>query len=140
MARVFCCRGLKLNSTMANNSESSNRPLPSPSWSEWLLWLARGRHRFFVRGNSMSPLLNDGDVVFVDPRAYATALPQVGDVVVARHPYQRDLQIIKRVADVTDDQRVFLESDNPSEGTDSHTFGTIPYDRLLGRVTARIAA
>lgn len=86
----------------------------------------------------MSPLLSDGDVVFVDTRAYTTALPQVGELVVALHPYQRDLQIIKRVADVTDDRRVFLQSDNPSEGTDSRSFGAIPYDRLLGRVTARI--
>ena len=124
---------------MANRSEFSNLPLPGPSWSEWILWLARARHRFFVRGNSMSPLLSDGDVVFVDTRAYATALPQVGEVVVAFHPYQRDLQIIKRVADVTDDRRVFLQSDNPSEGTDSHSFGAVPYDRLMGRVTARIS-
>ncbi len=88
----------------------------------------------------MSPQLRNGDVVFVDAKAYTKILPQVGDVVVALHPYQRDLQIIKRVADVADDRRVFLQSDNPSEGTDSHSFGVIPYDRLLGRVTARIPA
>ncbi len=86
----------------------------------------------------MAPLLLDSDVVFVDIGAYSSTPPQIGDVVVALHPYQRDLQLIKRVTDVTDDGRVFLQSDNPSEGTDSRSFGTISCQRILGRVTARI--
>ena len=85
----------------------------------------------------MAPLLLDSDVVFVDTGAYSSSPPQIDDVVVALHPYQRDLQLIKRVANVADD-RVFLRSDNPSEGTDSRAFGTIPCQRILGRVTARI--
>ena len=86
----------------------------------------------------MAPLLLDSDVVFVNIGAYSSTPPQIGDVVVALHPYQRDLQLIKRVTDVTDDGRVFLQSDNPSEGTDSRSFGTISCQRILGRVTARI--
>jgi nickel-type superoxide dismutase maturation protease len=123
---------------MAESSESAKSPLLSPSLPEWLLWFARRRRRFVVSGNSMAPLLLDSDIVFVDIRAYSTHPPQANDVVIALHPFQRDLQIVKRVAHVTDDQRAFLRSDNPTEGTDSRSFGAIPYDRILGRVTARI--
>ena len=123
---------------MTENSNVENSPLPAPALSEWLRWLVRRRRRFVVRGNSMAPLLVDGDVVLVDDRAYASRSPQIGDVVVARHPYQRDLQIIKRVADLPGEKQAFLQSDNPTEGTDSRSFGAIPYDRIVGQVTARI--
>ena len=87
----------------------------------------------------MSPLLQPGDEVLVDPRAYRRTLPQPGDIVVAQHPYTLNLRIVKRVISVTDDGRCQLEGDNGSESSDSRSFGTVPAVAILGRVTCRFA-
>lgn len=85
----------------------------------------------------MSPLLQPGDEVFVDPRAYRHTLPHPGDIVVAQHPYTLNLKIVKRVIAVTKDGYCQLEGDNTSESSDSRSFGTVPTASLLGRVTSR---
>ena len=50
-----------------------------------------------VRGHSMYPTLRDGERVVVDTTACREAPPAVGDVVLARHPFMRDMWMIKRV-------------------------------------------
>lgn len=85
----------------------------------------------------MQPTLLPGDLVLVDPRAYVALMPRVGEIVLARHPYQTDLSIIKRVAVITPERRLVLHSDNPHAGSDSRQFGTISQQRLIGRVTCR---
>ena len=85
----------------------------------------------------MQPTLLPGDMVLVDPRAFRMSGPLVGDIVLARHPYERDVSIIKRVADITLEGRLVLHSDNPRVGSDSRQFGTISQERLIGRVTCR---
>lgn len=85
----------------------------------------------------MLPLLKPGDEVLIDPNAYRWAVPQPGDVVVARHPYQRDVRLIKRVTTVQADGSCQLEGDNPAASTDSRTFGQVPYQHILGRVVCR---
>jgi nickel-type superoxide dismutase maturation protease len=84
----------------------------------------------------MAPHLHPGDEVLVDPHAYRQKAPRPGDVVLAQHPYRRDLKLVKRVEDVLDVGRYRLRGDNPSESTDSRTFGTIPRSHILGRVTS----
>jgi nickel-type superoxide dismutase maturation protease len=113
-------------------------PLPAPGFQEWILWILRRRIHLRVTGGSMLPTLAAGDLVLVDSRAYRDELPAPGEVVVARHPYQRDLRLIKRVATITEEGRVFLQSDNPREGSDSRHFGALSPQRLVGRVTARV--
>jgi nickel-type superoxide dismutase maturation protease len=102
-----------------------------------LFWLLRLRRRFRVSGASMLPLLRPGDEVLVNARAYRRRPPQLGDIVVARHPYQDGMHIIKRVTALQGDDQYLLEGDNPSESTDSRSFGAIPGDLILGRVTCR---
>ena len=85
----------------------------------------------------MQPTLPDGAIVLVDPRAYRAGPPQVGDIVVAWHPYRTDLRIVKRVTAVTADGRLHLRGDNPGASTDSDSFGPVRCDRVAGRVTAR---
>ncbi len=87
----------------------------------------------------MSPLLQPGDEVLVDPQAYRRTLPHPGDIVVAHHPFTPNLKIIKRVIAVADDGRCQLEGDNPSESSDSRSFGMVPSASILGRVTSRFA-
>lgn len=85
----------------------------------------------------MAPLLEPGDEILIDPRAYRRRRPRPGDIVVARHPYRTDVRLIKRVAAVSEDGTCTLTGDNPTESTDSRTFGAIPHTYILGRVTCR---
>jgi nickel-type superoxide dismutase maturation protease len=86
----------------------------------------------------MLPAVKPGDHLLVDPAAYTAHPPEPGDIVVAAHPYVSDTVLIKRVHSVHDG-RIFLSSDNPDEGTDSRSFGTIQTGSLLGRVVTRIS-
>ncbi len=120
--------------------QQTHSPLPSPSLFDWLLLLLHRRILIRVTGDSMHPTLSSGDTVFVNPSAYSTSSPQVGEIVVAHHPYQRNLSIIKRIADITDERRLVLHSDNPKAGTDSRSFGTISPNRLIGKVICCVKA
>lgn len=116
--------------------QSTHPNLPSPSLVEWVLLLLRRRILIRVNGDSMTPTLSSGDMVFVNPSAYAKSTPQVDDIVLAHHPYQRDLTITKRVAEITTQGHVVLHSDNRREGTDSRSFGALSPDRIIGKVTS----
>ncbi|MGB7413770.1 MAG: S26 family signal peptidase [Thermosynechococcaceae cyanobacterium] len=131
-----------------------NRPLPQvlkPNLFEFGLWLFRRRFRLRVVGLSMIPTLFPRDEVLVDGQAYRSSLPTVGDIVVAEHPGRPGLQIVKRVVAVTVGEvypkaigaqeiapRYFctLLGDNPDASTDSRSFGDIPVQKLLGKVTS----
>ena len=84
----------------------------------------------------MYPTLLDGQEVLVDPRAYRRAPPAPGDVVLARHPFRRDVRILKRLTHQTPAGRWFLQGDNPDplESTDSRSFGALLPNALLGKV------
>lgn len=125
---------------MPLNKHISPASLPAPSWREWILWLLRRRMRVRVTGDSMLPTVMEGDIVLVDTHAYITSIPEVGDIVLVHHPYHKDLLIIKRVANITPEERLVLHSDNPQVGSDSRQFGTISIQRLIGRVTCRSVA
>lgn len=83
----------------------------------------------------MEPGLRDGQVVFVDKRAYLTRPPDDGDIVVAHHPHD-DVEIIKRVEFV--DEGAYLRSDNRTEpgAQDSRSFGQVGLENVWGRVTS----
>lgn len=82
----------------------------------------------------MYPALRDGDVVTIDTAAYAERLPVVGEIVLARHPFRADVEIVKRVGSVTADGRIVLVGDDPRESEDSHSFGPVRADLLIGRL------
>jgi nickel-type superoxide dismutase maturation protease len=111
--------------------------LKESSWRELLFWLLRFRKRFRVTGTSMAPLLQPGDEVLVDPRAYKQVVPRVGDVVVSRHPYRVDVRLVKRITAIFEDGRCLLAGDNPSDSTDSRSFGAVAPQQILGRVISR---
>ena len=85
----------------------------------------------------MYPTLRDGERVVVDTTACREAPPAVGDVVLARHPFMRDMWMIKRVVGVADDGRYVLQGDNPVESSDSRSFGPIPLRNVRGRATRK---
>ncbi|MEM7345849.1 MAG: nickel-type superoxide dismutase maturation protease [Chloroflexota bacterium] len=111
--------------------------LQSSTSRDLLLWLLRFRRRVRVAGTSMLPHLQPGDEVLFNPRAYHHHSPQVGDLVIAQHPYQPDLRLVKRITDILDNGHYVIKGDNPTESTDSRTFGTVTAKHLLGQVTSR---
>lgn len=87
---------------------------------------------FKVSGNSMNPLLSDGDRISTLPMPHY----QVGDIVVATHPIQTDLTIIKRIESIASDGRFRLRGANAEESTDS--FGLISQNRIIGKMIAKL--
>lgn len=81
----------------------------------------------------MEPTLADGAQVLVAARR----TPLVGDIVVARHPFKRNVLLIKRIDAFDLDGRAHLLGDNPGAGTDSRSLGNLPRDLIVGTVTAR---
>ncbi len=116
---------------------AEHEPLPTAGRRELILRLCNLRRKIRVRGPSMLPEFAPGDELFLDPRAYRRRAPRVGDVVMARHPLAPQEIILKRVASVSPDGRVFLRGDNPQASTDSRTLGLFPPEHILGRVTSR---
>ena len=107
-------------------------PVSAVGPTELFLWILGLRKRTRVSGNSMLPTLSDGDTVLIQRANTAES----GDIVVCRHPFKPQIQLIKRVADTTS-EGLFLKGDNPPESTDSESLGRIPWHHLRGRVTSR---
>jgi nickel-type superoxide dismutase maturation protease len=104
---------------------------------DWFLWLLRRRARLRVVGCSMMPTLQPGEEVFIDHQIYHHTLPQVGEIVIAWHPHQPGLKVIKRVAVVNNDGCCVLLGDNYQESIDSRRWGAIAPNHILGRVVCR---
>ena len=111
-------------------------PLNDSDFLEKLRFWVGKRRRFRVNGASMLPMLKEGEEVLVDVQAYEAALPQVGDIVVAQHPYKK-IKLIKRVAEVLKDGRFVLKGDNLAESSDSRDFGAVSLEQIIGRVTSK---
>jgi len=96
-------------------------------------WGLRGA----VEGDSMAPLLRDGDWILVDPDAYRARLARPRELVIVADPRDPQRVLVKRVAGV--DPGGFLEvvGDNPAASTDSRVFGPVDPRSVLGRPWAR---
>ena len=84
-----------------------------------------------VIGDSMWPTLRDGDTFEAIP--YSNQPIEIGDVVVFNDPTHTSRICVKRVAHVKPDG-LFVEGDNPdpTASTDSHNYGLVSYDLLIG--------
>lgn len=82
----------------------------------------------------MMPTLNDGDVVLVR----RTRRVKVGNVILAKHPYQQSVKVLKRISEINEQGRLVLTGDNPEESTDSRTFGSISSADVVGKVIGRL--
>ena len=110
--------------------------IPPPGWIETVCWVLRRRVRVRVSGRSMWPLLHPGDELLVAPRQ----APDLGAIVVARHPFRANVHLIKRLARLDERGHLILLGDNADESTDSRTLGSIAPALVVGCVTSRIGA
>ena len=88
------------------------------------------RRPWRVSGESMVPEYRDGDLVLVAPNAPF----DIGDVVVARHPF-KNLDVIKYVQSIEDG---YVHLHSPA-GDDSRVFGRAPVGSIKGRVTRNLS-
>jgi nickel-type superoxide dismutase maturation protease len=102
---------------------------------EILLWLLKRRIRFEIRGASMDPLLMPTDEVLIAPRAQV----EEGDVVVLRHPYRKDVTLVKGIKSIDDAGLMRVQGLNADESTDSRSFGAVSKSLIIGKVTAWVA-
>jgi nickel-type superoxide dismutase maturation protease len=108
--------------------------LPKVGLIETALLLFDFRTRYRVEGDSMMPLLKHGDQVTVDESAELDA----GDIVIARHPFIKGVEMVKRIKEIDENGKYFLVGDNPDESTDSRTFGAISVECIKGKVVSRL--
>jgi nickel-type superoxide dismutase maturation protease len=103
-------------------------------WYDRLLYLLRARKAVRVSGDSMAPTLEDGDLVYIEQ----SVTTKIGDVVLAQHPYKQSVTMLKRITAIDENGRLELLGDNPSESTDSRTFGSVSIEYIKGKVVARL--
>jgi nickel-type superoxide dismutase maturation protease len=96
-------------------------------------WSLRGG----IVGDSMAPLLRDGDWILVDPDAYRRRPPRPGELVVVPDPREPERIVVKRVAAIDSRGLLDLAGDNPARSTDSRRFGPVDPGGVLGRPWAR---
>ena len=83
--------------------------------------------RFCARGNSMKPVIKDGDVITVKKINYFSA--RIGDIVAFVHPLSQRL-IVHRIIAIRSDKFLIL-GDNLACKFD----GFIPKEKILGKIT-----
>lgn len=89
--------------------------------------------RFRVEDTSMEPTLKPGDHVIVNRLAYLFGKPSKNDVIVLKHPQQKEKFLVKRIAEIRDSE-YFVLGDNTEFSKDSRHFGTIKRNMIVGKV------
>lgn len=109
--------------------------IPEAGFIQKLLLALQLRTIYKIEGDSMAPVLKDGERVLVDERADV----RIGDIVIADHPFRSGLEMAKRITSVDANGKFFLVGDNSDESTDSRTFGPVSIKYIKGKVTARLS-
>ncbi len=82
----------------------------------------------------MRPSLEPGDWLLVDPEAYASVAPAVGELVLVPDPRVPSRLLVKRVAEVHDGGRALIvKGDAQDASTDSRAFGSVDTSAVEGR-------
>ena len=110
------------------------KELPAANWKERLLFFLGRRRAVLVEGDSMLPNLKNGDGILINADAKIAA----GDIVLAKHPFKKSVNILKRLSEIDENGNYFLIGDNPPESTDSRTFGAISAKHILGKAVCRL--
>ena len=111
------------------------KDLPQAGFYEIALVFSGSRHKYVCEGTSMNPTLKDGEVVLVDRKAKI----ETGDIVVAKHPLEKNSEIVKRVERINERGHYFLVGDNLEDSNDSRHFGAVTKEYIKGKVVARLS-
>jgi len=111
------------------------KDLPEASFYEKTLVFLGSLHKYVCEGKSMNPALKDGEIVLVDREAEI----EVGDIVVAKHPFEKNNEVVKRIASINERGHYFLIGDNLNDSQDSRHYGAVTRDYIKGKIIARIS-
>jgi nickel-type superoxide dismutase maturation protease len=92
---------------------------------------------FSVNGDSMQPILENGDWIIIDPHFQKDEI-QKGMICIANHPFITGKKVVKYIDDVDQDGQVFLLGANPRASTDSRSFGWIKKEQIFAIVQSKI--
>ena len=84
----------------------------------------------------MAPTLLVGDVIIADTWAYQKTTPLPNDIAIIKRSVNSKV-LVKRVSKIRSNQyqtEIFIEGDNKKHSVDSHTYGWITDDYLIGKV------
>ncbi len=112
------------------------KELPEASFYDIALIFLGYRFRYIVEGNSMFPMMKDGEEVLVDRNAPV----EVGDIVVAKHPIEQTTELVKRIERINERGHYFLVGDNLEDSNDSRHFGAVSIEYIKGKVVARLSS
>ena len=90
--------------------------------------------RFRIEDRSMEPALKAGDYVLVNKLTYIFSNPRKGDVVVLKHPKEKNKFLIKRISVVTNSSEYHVVGDNKNFSQDSRHFGAVKKELIIGKV------
>ena len=93
---------------------------------------------FKIKDRSMEPTLKSGDYTLVNRLAYIFKKPSKGDVIVLRHPMEKDRFLIKRITMITNSDEYYVIGDNRDYSQDSRHFGPIDKSLIVGKLLMRI--
>ena len=94
--------------------------------------------RFKVEDRSMEPTFKSGDYVLVNKLAYVFGNPSKDDIIVLKHPKEKEKFLIKRISLVTNSNEYYVIGDNKDFSQDSRHFGPIKKDFIIGKVWTRV--
>lgn len=94
--------------------------------------------RFKIEDKSMEPTLRHGDYVLVNKLAYVFGKPAKGDMIVLKHPKEKNKLLIKRISAVRNSDEYFVVGDNKNYSKDSRHFGSIDKDLIIGKVFVHV--
>ncbi|QQS40632.1 MAG: nickel-type superoxide dismutase maturation protease [Acidobacteriota bacterium] len=110
------------------------KEIPFAGLYEKALLVLGFRTVYRIEGDSMAPVLNNGEEVLVEEGAQVS----IGDVVIARHPSKEGVEMAKRITAIDANGKFFLVGDNSDESTDSRRFGPVSLEYIKGKVTSRL--
>ncbi len=90
--------------------------------------------RFKISDRSMEPDFKQGDYVIVNRLSYIFKSPSNGDVVVFKHPKEKNKFLIKRILKTTNAGKYFAVGDNQKYSKDSRQFGPVKRNLIVGKV------
>jgi len=93
---------------------------------------------FKIEDRSMEPTLKPGDYAIVNKLAYIFSKPSKDDIIVFKHPKEKNKFIIKRIYLATTNDEYFVVGDNKDYSSDSRHFGAIKKNLIVGKLFMHI--